>query len=367
MRKTGRSMLKKVISLMLVLSVVAIPGTGAQAGETDQRQSGKNGAYLVEDDGSETKLTDEELKKLRGESVSEVPEDYMLEATDTDGVLVDSKTGEFVTINDGSADRTKVKMKELSKVDNDSDVKLYAASDITAAPNSTGKFEVYNTYFNYYPFYGFGNVTWKTSYTFYDVYMEYSSDGANWTRVGPMAYSLITTANNQGYSISGLQPNTTYMTRLLYGSSDYYGNTTYGPAVASTTIKTGMPTAPKIKSIQAKAVNVKYRKVKHYWYGIYMYTEKFYTCKVKIIIKLKKRPGTAGIAVRFVGNWMGGPDVTFWMGGNKKKYSKKFTPYPNYFFKNPRKRSKCTIYVCSGQSSEWGGLSPMITKNKRLS
>ncbi len=367
MRKSDSNMLRKVISLMLVWSLVAVPVTGAQARESGQRQPGKNGAYLVEEDGSETKLSDEELNVLRGQSVSEVPDDYMLEATDTDGVLVDSGTGETITVNEQTAGKTKVRIKELSKVSKDSDVTLSAAASLTATPDSTGKYEVYNTFFTYYPFYGLGNTIWKNAYSFYDVYMEYSSDGANWTRVGPMEYNLITTANYQAYNISGLKPNTTYMTRLLLGSSDYYGNTSYGPAVASTTIKTGKDKAPKIKSIQAQAVNVKYHKVKHYWYGFYMYTEKYYTCKIKITVNLKKKPGTAGIFVKLVGNWTGGPNVTFWMGGNKKKYSKKFAPYPNYFFKNPKKRVKCSISVCSGQSKTWGGLSPVITKKKKLS
>ncbi len=363
MGKTRRVIGKMLISLMFVLSVWALLGTGVQAEETNTEQSGKNGAYLVDANGAETKISDAELKALKEQSFSEVPEDIVLEATSEDGVLVSPDTGERVSVGDESAASVKACAEELTITSNI----MNAASDITAAPNATGRYEVYSNYFLYYPFDGMNNVGWKTAYSFYDLYLEYSTDGANWTCVGPMKYSLVTTASNQVYSINGLQPNTSYFTRIFYGDTDIYGKTTYGPVVSSKTIKTGMATPPKVKSIKVKAVNVKRRKVKHYLYGVYMYTEKFYTCKLKIIVELKKKPGTPGIAVKLVGNWMGAPNVTFVLGGNKKKYSKTFNPYPNYFFKNPRKRGKCQISVCSCQSNDWGGLSPVVTKVKRLS
>ena len=120
-----------------------------------------------------------------------------------------------------------------------------------------------------------------------------------------------------------------------------------------------------IKSVKVKAINVKFHKHRvpgHYeWVGnsliwIKAYTEKYYTCKYKVIVKMKKKPGTKGI-------WVNGKFIK----GNKKTYTVKFTPYPNYFVKKPPKGlKKVTVKIRSYQSKKYYGFSPTYKKKKKV-
>ncbi len=343
MKKTSRSILNRVVSLMLATCLAASPmfGVNALAGKKNADQS-KNGAYLVRDDGTEVPISEEKLKVLRGQSTSEKPEDYVLEAAVKDETLVDVKTGEPVAV--GAEDNSK-DMKLTAAKNVQSITKKASSGGISVVPNYNGVFYVYDTYFNYYPF----SLTGNYDALNYTLYLEYSTDGANWTCYRLGKRNLIQLAYDQGYSISGLQPNTTYFTRIFYGYGSYRG-----AALNTTTIKTGMATAPAVKKVQVKAVKVKHHKVKHYLYGVYMYTEKFYTCRFKVIVKLKKKPGTPGILIN--GEWA---------GGNKKKYTKVFIPYPNYYFKNPRKKTRLTVTLRSAQDANWGGYSPEYSVSKK--
>ncbi len=223
-------------------------------------------------------------------------------------------------------------------------------ADITATPNYTGAFEVYSNYLIYAPY----SNMWSNSD--YDLYLEYSPDGGkNWARSGYMRFNLIQLASQQQYRISGLAPNHNYVTRIRYGKV-IDGQLFLGPVRWTGTYKTGAAKKPKIKSVTCKAVKVKRHKVKHYGYytGVYLYTEKFYTYKVKITVKLKKKPGTAGI-------WINGK----FCKGNKKKYTATFTPYPNYSAKKPKGR-KWGVVIASYQNKAYGGYSPLYSKKKKL-
>lgn len=230
------------------------------------------------------------------------------------------------------------------------------------APDYDGRFEVYPTYFNYYPFTMVNNnYGWMLGRPA-KLYMEYSADGVNWTRTGYMQYNYIQLATSQGYCIGGLQPNTIYMTRIWYG--DDKGNQ-ISPVRSTGAVRTGMPFAPSVKKWTAKAVKVKYHRVRHagyynyvggslFWHG--PWTERFYTYKVKVTVQLKQKPGTTGIFINGV-----------WCPGNKKKYTATFSPYPNYSAKHPRGRIKWNINVYSGWDPNYGGYSPMKSKKKKLS
>ena len=248
------------------------------------------------------------------------------------------------------------------------------SNNITARPNSNGVFDVYSSYFNYYPYGSFGNSAGT-------LYMEYSANGGKtWQRSGYMKYNLITTASAQGYKIGGLRQKTTYKTRIRYGvdvkyeddishNGDGKTHTFYGPVLNTTTIKTGSASKPKIKSVTLKATKVKYHKLR--WPGYYnvvggsvfwhnSYVEKFYTAKVKVTVKLKKKPGTAGVFISLLGQ-------TKWKKGNKKKYTVTFTPTYNYWVKNPHSgKYKLQVQVYSGQNSSWGGYSPVYSKKKKV-
>ena len=251
-----------------------------------------------------------------------------------------------------------------------------SVNKITARPNYNGRFTVYRYNFTYYPFnMSGGNYNLFLPNQPY-LYMEYSSNnGASWKRTGYMQYNSIKLAIDQAYNISGLAANTKYLTRLRYGVSTYYDElyggdgkyyTFYGPVLNTTTIKTGKAKKPKIKKVTAKAVNVKYHKKYrpgyYYWTGYhYVWIKgtkmRYYTYNVKVTVRLKKKPGTAGIFVngRF-------------LKGNKKKYTTKFKiPSPhNMSVKKPKGHIKYKVTIQSGQSASYGGYSPAWSKKKKL-
>ena len=243
-----------------------------------------------------------------------------------------------------------------------------SSNKITAKPNYNGKFNyVYSSYFNYYPFSLTGNLSGGK------LYMEYSANGGKtWKRTGAMQANAIKLYTDQGFKISGLAANKKYKTRIRYGEYVTY-STTYlgdgksyffsGPVRNTTTIKTGKKGKPAIKSVTAKAIKVKRHKHKvagHYeWVGssliwIGPFTEKYYTYKIKITVKLKKKPGTAGI-------WINGKFAK----GNKKKYVVTYTPYPNYSAKKPRGK-KIKVQIKSYQNKGYGGFSSVYSKKKKL-
>ena len=243
---------------------------------------------------------------------------------------------------------------------------------LTDAPTYTGSFEVFDTYFNYYPF----NMTENQRG---DLYMEYSGDnGASWARTGYMRANLIQLPMQQGYAIEGLAPNTTYMTRIFYGKSVTYSKSTQfgddqsyffaGPAIESLTIKTGDSAAPAIKSVKIKSVRIRKHRVRHPGYYNYVggslfwhraYTEKYYTCRLKVIVKLRRKQNTNGM-------WISCAGQSKYLPGNRKKYTAVFDPYPNYFAKKPKNRYRYTVTIRSGQDPNWGGYSPAVTRTKKL-
>ena len=233
-------------------------------------------------------------------------------------------------------------------------------TEFTARPTYKGVFDVYSTYVLYNPYSASG------ANTSYPLYMEYSADrGKTWKRSGYMRASTALWISQQ-FTIKGFKPDRNYMTRIRYGQTVSYNGKRYlflGPVLYTGTYKTGKAKKPKIKSVKCKAVKVKFHKHRvagHYeWIGssliwIRPYTEKYYTYKVKITVKLKKKPGTKGI-------WINGK----FCKGNKKKYTATFTPQINYSSKKPRGK-KWVVQVASYQSKSYGGYSPLYRKTKKL-
>ena len=239
---------------------------------------------------------------------------------------------------------------------------LMEATSIPEAPTYGGVFEVYDTYFNFYPY----DMAMQNQ--LYNLYMEYSADGANWARTGYMRANLIKLFPQQGYKIDGLAPGTLYMTRIFYGKTLSTGEFVTGPVLNTQSIITGAAAAPAIKKITLKSKKIKRHRVRHPGYYNYVggmlfwhraYTERYYTCRVKVIVKLKRKPGTNGMWINFAGQ-------SRYVPGNKKKYAATFTPYPNYFAKKPKNRYKYTVTVRSAQHADWGGYSPAVTRTKKL-
>ena len=237
-----------------------------------------------------------------------------------------------------------------------------AYNGINSQPTYKGRFDVYQKYFYYYPYnMALANQQGK-------LYMEYKKAGSKtWKRTGYMTANAIKLYTSQNYTISGLKPNTKYNIRIRYGDYVTYDTGIYGdgksyffggPVLKCGTIKTGKAKAPNIKSINVKAVNVRYHKIRHYgaYTGVYLYTEKFYTCRFKVTVRLKQKPGAKGL-------WINGKYVK----GNKKVYSTVFSPYPNYYVKKPpRGLKKYSVSICSYQNKSYGGFSRLRTKKVKI-
>lgn len=265
----------------------------------------------------------------------------------------------FIFTTNGSNVYTALMNEDYANLAMDWRAKKKVASKIIIKPNYNGKFYyVYSKYFDYFPF-NFGKNLNGT------LYMEYKLKGAKkWKRTGAMKANAIKLYTSQGFKIKGLKANRTYYTRIRYGqyvtySKDIGGDgKSYffgGPTRKTTTIKTGQPKKPAIKSIKVKAVKVKKHKVRHYGYytGVYLYTEKYYTYKVKVTIKLKKKPGASGL-------WVNGKFVK----GNKKKYTVTL-PGSSYSKKKP-KGKKYKLNISSYKSKSYGGLSPLYKTTKKI-
>jgi len=240
--------------------------------------------------------------------------------------------------------------------------KFMVSNILVERPSYNGRFEVYSNYFVYYPY----NMALENQEG--KLYIEYSANGGKtWETFGYMQANMIKLYIEQAWKIVGLRPKTKYLTRIRYGVSVTYSEASfgdgnsyifYGPALNTTTIRTGAAKGPAIRSVTAKAVNVKYHQIRHYgrYTGVYLYTERFYTCRIKVTVKLKRKPGTNGLFINGA-----------WLRGNKKTYSKVFSPYPNYYVKHPRGHYRYSVSIRSGQSGVWGGYSPTRAKNPKLS
>ena len=233
----------------------------------------------------------------------------------------------------------------------------------TSKPTYKGVFRVYAKSLTIYP-YNMAGANQSER-----LYLEYKAAGAKtWKRSGYMTANAIKLYIEQGFKIKGLKANKKYKTRLRYGTAAtrFDGSTgvIFGPVLNTGTIKTGQAKKPKVKSVTVKAVKVKFHKHRvaghYYWTGYHYvwigpYTEKYYTCKLKVTVKLKKKPGTKGI-------WINGKFVK----GNKKTYKATFTPYPNYFTKKHPKGMKYKVKCRSFQSKKYYGFSPIYKKKKKV-
>ena len=242
-------------------------------------------------------------------------------------------------------------------------IKTDIAVPMTDKPTYKGVFNVYAKSLTIYPY----NMAGANQS--YRLYLEYRKAGTKtWKRSGYMTANAVKLYIDQGFKIKGFKANKKYATRLRYGisatKSDGSTGLILGPVLNTGTIKTGQAKKPKVKSVTVKAVKVKYHKHRvaghYYWTGyqyvwIGPYTEKYYTCKIKVTVKLKKKPGAKGL-------WINGKFVK----GNKKKYTAKFTPYPNYYTKKPPKGMKYKVKIRSYQNKKYYGFSPIYKKKKKV-
>ena len=115
------------------------------------------------------------------------------------------------------------------------------------------------------------------------------------------------------------------------------------------TYTTGQKTKPAVKSIKVKAYKVKKKKQKIYGYhtGLYLGKRTYYQYKLKIIVKLKKKPGNK--------IWINGKKFK----GNRTKYTVNLGTFTSY---SKPKGKKYTVAMYTYRSPSWGGYSPMYKK-----
>ena len=193
----------------------------------------------------------------------------------------------------------------------------------------------------------------------YDLYMQYRVRGGKWKMAGPMSgYTA------QSYKLSGLRPNTVYQVRTFYGlgsksNGTFRSGLATGRTSAVVTLKTGKNKKPRIKSMKVKAFKVKKHKESYwsYYWGILRYHKvKYYTCKVKVTVKMRKKTGARYV---YLSDGIKGK----YAKGNKKKYKAIFGPYTTA--KKPTKY-KFTLYMLSLQNKNYGGYSPILKKTKKV-
>ena len=169
----------------------------------------------------------------------------------------------------------------------------------------------YETYSKYL-FYSADSTYYRSDYSS-GLYLDIKRKGTKkWKTYGPLSYES---------KVTGLKPNKTYQVRVYYGENvtvngqNYFFNGTVNGKYKTLTIKTGKKKLP-IRSVRAKAVKV--RKYTHKRYGpatgLYLGQETWYTYRIKVTVKMKKKPGVKGI-------YINGKKVK----GNKKSYSKTFS------------------------------------------
>ena len=198
------------------------------------------------------------------------------------------------------------------------------------------------------------------------VYLDYKKGSGEWnTGYGPVS-------SGDTVKKSGLSPAKKYKVRAYYGKqgtydfpteSGYYDTEEYfykGDYSDTKTMKTAYKKTP-IKSIKIKCrkqYSKKYR-YKHiistWWVGNVMWykyrwkTARYWITKIKVTVKMKKKPGVAGI-------YIGSKKAK----GNKKTYSKKFT------LSGKKKGKKIKVSVQSYMSKTYGGWSKVTKKKVRV-
>lgn len=227
--------------------------------------------------------------------------------------------------------------------------------------------DFFSTAYNHICFCPFFTVP-KDSHTqkfiYGQIYFQlYDTKTKEWGDVyGPYdSYEKMKTQYFKGNNKSGgtkLVANRSYKVRAFYAKNVTYGSKTYpmiGPFSNEVTVKTGKAAKPKIKSVTVKAIKVKKIKlIRHAYWDIngkwIPYKESYtWTTKYKVTVKLKKKPGTAGLCI---GNKR--------IKGNKKTYSATFTDTGKL------KGKKIKVAICTYNDKATGAYGPAVYKKVKM-
>ncbi len=235
----------------------------------------------------------------------------------------------------------------------------YVPNNIYIKPSNRATFyEVYSKYI----FYKGKNFYGSQNYEQCELFLDYKAPGGKWK--GP------TYIPGNNTAIGGFSPNKNYQFRTFYrlktsytpvngkAKTYYFDGRATGCVSPVVTCKTGFGALP-IKSVKVKAYKVKKRKHKYWssyyyngWYTGGWVKEKYYTYKLKITVKMKKKPGVQGVVIN-------GKTIK----GNKKKYTAKFGTYTS--LKKPKKL-KCNVTVYGYINGTYKGYSYMYSKKKKI-
>ena len=171
------------------------------------------------------------------------------------------------------------------------------------------------------------------------------------------------TTQIKDYNVKGIKPGKKFQTRLFYTKKVNYKGVDYtfkSKYSKIRTMKAGQKKL-KVKSVTVKAYKIKRhtnRQYYRYWTSYYTYRyayfdTHYYTYKLKVTVKLKKKPGAKGICLN-----------SYWLKGNKKVYKKKIgQTFASY--KKPTKQ-KFRVLLFSYQSKKYGGYSNYKKYKKRI-
>ena len=252
----------------------------------------------------------------------------------------------------------KIDMKKYSVGQHKISVYMYDHEDEIFAdkPVVTGIYKKPSNKYNYYySSYNYVKYQYGTSYDYdYDVrlVLEYKVGSGKWKKAkGPFDTGKIV-------KVKGLKAGKTYKFRTYFAKNVKYGGKTHlisgkkkylSKAIA---IKTGGKKLA-VKSLKTSRVKQYSRTftIHFYNYGMYAYSRTYvvwYT-EFKINLRLKRKPGAAGV---YIGNVR--------LKGNKKKYSTTMT------ISGKMKGKKAKFSLMSYQHTKYYGYSKKITKKIRI-
>lgn len=219
---------------------------------------------------------------------------------------------------------------------------VYYRAGIMSAPSANGSLAIYHNYLDYM------SPTDPNLFN-YKLFLEYSRDGKTWATYGPMSYI-------QTYKLRGLKASKKYYVRSYYGvyrDGTWFTSKEEGKTRWIGTYRTGVAKRPAVKSITVKAYKVKKKKQRVYGYytGLYLGKRTYYKYKLKIIVKLKKKPGNK--------IWINGKKFK----GNRKTYTVKLGTFTSY---SKPKGKKYKVMMYTYRNASWGGYSPMYKKTRKI-
>ncbi|MCR5791552.1 MAG: hypothetical protein K6G65_00135 [Lachnospiraceae bacterium] len=191
----------------------------------------------------------------------------------------------------------------------------------------------------------------------YDYYLQVKTQKDSWNNAalyGPFSPVV-------AKAITKLSPDTKYVCRAFYLKQVTYGGKKYymvGPFSKEITVKTGPKAKPAVQSITASKAKIKKVWVKPLYKGIVLVHKGYWIYKTtyKVTVKMKKKPGIAGMYIHANGD---SPSYRY-VKGNKKSYTATFTITGKAIGKN----TKVSLFTKGNKT--YGACSPVYKKKIKI-